>query len=263
MGHLSAERLAAAGLRLEVDGGRATLTLDRPDRRNAQTPTTWLALADVVAALDGAVTVLVIRGEGPAFSAGIDRALFAPDGLPGEPSLPALAALPDDRLDATLGSYQRGFRSLRSASLVSVAAVQGAAIGAGFQLALACDLRVLADDASLCMREPALGLVPDLAGTKALVDLVGYARALEICGTARRVGAAEAATLGLATLVVPRADLVATVDDLVAALLATPPAALLATRALLRDAGGRGLDEQCAAERAAQVVRLRALAAGS
>ena len=77
-------------------------------------------------------------------------------------------------------------------------------MGAGFQLALACDLRVAADDARFCMREPALGLVPDLAGTKPLVELVGYARALEMCATARWVAAAEAARIGLVDAVVPR-----------------------------------------------------------
>ena len=76
---------------------------------------------------------------------------------------------------------------------MSIAAVQGHAIGAGFQLALACDLRILADDAKLCMKEPALGLVPDLTGTKPLVDIVGLPRAIELCLTARTVAAEEAA----------------------------------------------------------------------
>ena len=67
--------------------------------------------------------------------------------------------------------------------------MRGYAIGAGFQLALSCDLRVVADDAQFSMKESALGLVPDLTGTKPLVESVGYARALEICATARMVGA--------------------------------------------------------------------------
>ena len=100
-----------------------------------------------------------------------------------------------------------GYRWLRDPSIVSVAAVRGHAIGAGFQLALSCDLRVLADDAQLCMKEPALGLVPDLTGTKPLVDIVGLPRALELCLTSRTVGAAEAAALRLAELVVPGAEL--------------------------------------------------------
>jgi enoyl-CoA hydratase/carnithine racemase len=144
--------------------------------------------------------------------------------------------------------------------VVSIASVQGHAIGAGFQLALACDLRVLADDALLAMRETSLGLVPDLGGTQPLVDAVGYARALEICATGRWVGAEEAAATGLATVVVPRETLDAATADLVAALLAAPAGAVRATKALLRDAGTRSYDDQRAAERAAQVLRLRELA---
>jgi len=104
-----------------------------------------------------------------------------------------------------------------------VAAVRGHAIGAGFQLALGCDLRVLADDAKLCMKEPSLGLVPDLLGTKPLVDIVGLPRALELCLTGRSVPAAEARDLRLAELVVPAADLDGAVADLAAALLAVDP----------------------------------------
>ena len=80
----------------------------------------------------------------------------------------------------------------RVPAVVSVAAVQGHAIGAGFQLALGADIRIVAEDAQFTMAEPTLGLVPDLGGTKRLVDLVGYSRAAEICLTGRRVGAEEA-----------------------------------------------------------------------
>ena len=135
--------------------------------------------------------------------------------------------------------------------------VQGYAIGAGFQLALACDLRVLADDAQLCMKESALGLVPDLTGTKPLVEAVGYARALEICATARMVAAAEAVSIGLATVAVPAADLDDTVADLVAAL--TAAAAGRGTRRprrCCRQPPGATLDEQRRFEREAQVRRL-------
>src|SRR4029078_7583721 len=106
----------------------------------------------------------------------------------------------------------------RDPRFVSVAVVQGHAIGAGFQLALSCDLRVVGDDAQFCMKEPALELVPDLTGTKPLVDSVGYARALEICATARVIGAAEALEIGLATMVCPVAELDGALADLVGAL---------------------------------------------
>ena len=114
-----------------------------------------------------------------------------------------LLALDDEEISETIDAYQRGFTFLRDPRFVSIAAVQGHAIGAGFQLALSCDLRVVADDAQFCMKESALGLVPDLTGTKPLVESVGYARALEICATARMVGADEAVAIGLALTAVP------------------------------------------------------------
>jgi enoyl-CoA hydratase/carnithine racemase len=141
-----------------------------------------------------------------------------------------------------------------------VAVVQGHAVGAGLQLALAADLRLLADDAQLSMREVQLGLIPDLGGTGPLVHVVGYARALEICATGRFVGAEEAAAIGLATAVVPRADLSAAADDLVAALLAAPADALKALKPLLANAIDATRHEQLAAERAAQAELLRSLA---
>ena len=122
--------------------------------------------------------------------------------------------------------------------------------------------RVVADDVRFCMKEPALGLVPDLAGTKPLVDLVGYSRALEICATARYVESDEARHLGIATVVVPRAELDATSTDLVEAVLATSAGAVRETKALLLGAGGRDLEEQRLAERQAQVRRFHELVGG-
>ena len=103
-------------------------------------------------------------------------------------------------------------------------------------------------------KEPAIGLVPDLAGTKPLVDIVGLPRALELCLTARTVDAAEAARLRLAELVVPSADLDAAVADLVAALLAIEPPVSRAVKELLAGAPARTLEQQAAAERQAQAA---------
>jgi enoyl-CoA hydratase/carnithine racemase len=257
---LDPDRLAAAGLTLSVDGAVATVTLSRPERRNAQTPDTWTALAGIGRSLPGDVRVVVLRAEGKSFSAGLDRAMFTPEGIPGHPSVPQMAAMDQSELDAIIARYQDAFTWWRRPDIVSVAAVQGHAVGAGFQLALGCDLRVLADDAELVMKETTLGLVPDLAGTKPLVDIVGYSRALEICATGRAVRAAEALQLGLAEVVVPVADLEATTADLVAALLAAPRNAVVETKALLLGAGGRSHAEQQAAEREAQGRRIRDLA---
>jgi enoyl-CoA hydratase/carnithine racemase len=258
---LSPDVLRRAGLTLETRGPVATITLDRPDRKNAQTPATWSALRTIGAELDPGVRVVVLRGSGDTFSAGLDRRMLTPEGVPGEASLMALLELSDAELADAISEYQEGFTWLRRPDIISVAAVQGAAVGAGFQLALACDLRVLADDARFSMREPALGLVPDLTGTKPLVELVGYSRALEICATTRWVDAEESRELGLATAVVPAAQLSETVDDLVAALTEPMRGAVSETKALLQSVAARDLEAQRLAEREAQVRRFRELAA--
>ncbi|WP_377268802.1 enoyl-CoA hydratase/isomerase family protein [Peterkaempfera sp. SMS 1(5)a] len=254
------EEWEQAGVRLEVDGALATVTLCHPKRRNAQTPAMWRALAAVGSSLPGSVRVVLLRAEGVSFSAGLDRAMFTPEGIPGEPNFLSLAATSDEETDAVIAGFQEGFSWWRRPDVITVAAVQGHAVGAGFQLALACDLRVVADDVQFAMKETALGLVPDLTGTKPLVALVGYARALEICVTGRWVYAEEAVAGGLANLAVPAAELDAAARDLAGALLAAPRNAVIETKALLQGAVDRGYDEQRAAERAAQTRRMRDLA---
>jgi enoyl-CoA hydratase/carnithine racemase len=258
---MDADTFERAGLIYDVAGPVATITLHRPDVRNAQTPTMWRALAQVGVEIPDDVRVVVVKGEGHSFSAGLDRSMLDPANTSGEESVAGLLALSDEELSATIDAYQRGFTFLRDPRFVSIAAVQGYAIGAGFQLALSCDLRVVADDARFCMKESALGLVPDLTGTKPLVECVGYARALEICATARMVGAAEAVDIGLALAAVPAAELEATVADLVAALTAPMAGAVRETKALLQGAADRSLDDQRRLEREAQTRRFRELAA--
>ncbi len=248
------------GVRLTVDDALATVTLTNPTKRNAQSPALWRALAEAGRLLPGAVRVVVLRAEGKSFSAGLDRQAFTPEGFAGEPSFIDLARGGDAELDATIAEYQEAFTWWRRSDLVSVAAVQGHAIGAGFQLALACDLRVVADDVQFAMRETGLGLVPDLTGTHPLVGLVGYARALEICVTGRFVTAGESVAAGLANLAVPADQLDDAVRDLASALLAAPRDAVVETKALLRGALDRDYEAQRVAERAAQARRLRDLA---
>jgi enoyl-CoA hydratase/carnithine racemase len=257
---MTPEDLAAVGLRLDVDGPIATITLDRPEVRNAQTPAMWAALAEIGRTLPDDVRVVVVTGEGETFSAGLDRAMLDPTSA-GEGSVLGLLALSDEEASARIEEFQRGFTWLRDPRFVSIAKVRGYAIGAGFQLALSCDLRMLADDAKLSMKESALGLVPDLTGTKPLVEHVGYARALEICATARVVPAEEAVRIGLATASVPSADLDAAVADLAAALITPMAGVVPETKTLLQGAADRDLDEQRRLEREAQVRRFRAVAA--
>ncbi len=241
-----------------------TVVLDRPDRLNAQTPFTWAALREAGRSLPADVRVVVVRGEGRAFSAGLDRAAFGPGGIPGAPGLPELAAMPGAEGDATIRGFQEAFSWLRRPDLISVAAVQGHAIGAGFQLALACDLRVLADDAHVHHgRGRGSAWCPTSAGRTPLVAAVGYARALEICvtGTPDRRGRGARDRAGHHRGAAGALD--AAVADLVAALLSPPRDAVVEIKALLLGALGRDRAEQEAAERAAQLRRLRDLAAPS
>ena len=235
---------------LAVVGELATVTLTRPQKRNAQDPALWAELEQVGQRLPGDVRVVMVRGEGRSFSAGLDRAQM---GLLAELGKSAGA-------EKSIEGFQRGFTWLGRPDLVSIAAVQGHAIGAGFQLALACDLRVAVEGTVFAMAETSLGIVPDLTGTHPLVSAVGLPRALEWCLTGRHVDAAEAYAAGLLNLVVPAEELDQAVERLALAVLAAPRDAVIETTALLQGVGSRTAPEQWKAEREAQVRRLRALA---
>jgi len=254
---LSADEIAAAGLELGVEGAVATVTLSRPEVRNAQTPAMWHALASIGEQLPGTTRVVVVKGAGQSFSAGLDRSMLDP----ATGDVASLLQLDDEAVSKAIDGYQQGFTWLRDPRFISIAAVQGYAIGAGFQLALSCDLRVVAEDVQFSMKEPALGLVPDLTGTKPLVEAVGYARALEICATTRMVGAEEAVALGLALSAVPVDGLDAAVAGLAEALTANVAGAVVETKALLQSAAELDLETQRRVEREAQVRRFRELAA--
>ncbi len=128
----------------EVDDGVGTISMNRPEKRNAMNTSMFLELGEATeeAARDPAVRVVLVRGEGPSFSAGIDVSAFAELAGAGTSASPAFVRL-----------AQRPFRNLATMAKPTVAAVRGHALGAGFQLALACDLRVVADDARMGMLE--------------------------------------------------------------------------------------------------------------
>ena len=254
------EVLERGGLTFEENGLVATITLNRPATKNSQTPATWHALRIIGASLSPGVRVVVVQGAGDSFSSGLDRRMLSPDGLAGETSVLQMLDMPDGEMAESIATWQEGFTWLRRPEIISIAAVRGSAVGAGFQLALACDLRVATEDARFSMREPILGLVPDLTGTKPLVDLVGYSRALEICATTRWVTADEARDIGLVTAVVSSDELDGAVADLAAALTAPIYGAVTETKALLQSASRLDLEEQRQAEREAQVRRFRELA---
>lgn len=255
-----------AAISTELSQGILTVRLTRPESRNAQGPALWRELAAVGRALDPSVRAVVLCADGPAFSAGLDRRMLTPEGIPGEGSMLEFSRMPAEELQELINTFQGAFSWWRRADVVTVAAVQGHAVGAGFQLALGCDLMIVADDVQLAMKEPSLGLVPDLGGTLPLVEAVGYSRALELVVSGRRVGAEEAVRIGLALKAVPRDELEAAARAVAASCATALPGAIAATKHLLRDAmhhAGHDAahDAQMRAERAAQVGRIAEMVA--
>jgi enoyl-CoA hydratase/carnithine racemase len=240
--------------------------MTRPEARNAQVPSFWERLREARdVALAEEVAVVVLTGEGASFSAGLDTRMFTPEGVPGELSLLDLAAKNDEEVDGVITEIQDSFSWLREVPAITVAAVQGHAVGAGFQIALACDLIVCAEDAQFSMKEAAYGLVPDLTGTSPLVQAVGYKRALEMCVTTRWVYAGEAVRLGIAIDAVPAAELSGRVQSLVESVTSGVPGTAAQLKSLLGNAVTASPADQLAAERSAQIRRfanLRKMMAG-
>jgi enoyl-CoA hydratase/carnithine racemase len=207
---------------LRREGAIGRLVLDRPARRNAQTLEMWEAMRRIGAGLllRPDLRALVVSGTGPVFSAGIDLAVL-------RAQAEGSASLPDVEL------VQQAFAWLRDVPFPTIAAVQGAAIGAGFQLALACDLRVVADDAVLALPEIDFGIFPDLGGCAWLPGLVGASRARDLVFTGRRIGAAEALAWGLADRVVPAAEVESAALELAATLAARAPLGLAGAKRAL------------------------------
>jgi len=185
-------------VRVERSGPIARIALNRPERHNAQTPRMWeeLRKAGAELASDADVRAVVLTSRGPSFSSGLDLAELQPGGF-----MDTVATAQDGV--ALIREAQSAFGWIREAPFPVVAAVRGVAFGAGLQLALACDVRFVAEDATLAMSEVGLGVLPDLGATVDLPALVGTERALDLILTARQVSGAEAVALGLGLRAVP------------------------------------------------------------
>src|SRR5580658_1902376 len=204
-----------------------TLTLARPGKRNAQNPLMWAELARLGAELtpDETLRCLVVTGDGPAFSAGIDLV----EGMAG--MLAAIAERPDDENARAVGQTAAGtFSWIPELGCASVAAVRGHAYGAGLQLALACDFRIFAEGTRVGLIETRFGLLPDMGATVRLPRIIGEARARELILLGEIVDADEALRIGLANKVVPGHDLEAAAAKLAERLAAQPPLAVRGAR---------------------------------
>jgi enoyl-CoA hydratase/carnithine racemase len=231
-------------IRYEVGESVATITLARPDKRNAISQGMFEELGDATerAARDKKVRAVLVRGEGASFCAGIDVTSF------GE-----MLGADEATHRAFITLAQRPFLNLQTMPKPAVAAVQGHAVGAGFQLALACDIRVLSDDAVLGMLEIRFGLVPDLGGNRPLTRLVGPALAKDLSWTGRTVDASEAHRIGLGNRLVPPDDLAMVSAELVRELASKPPIPVSGVKELVDRAPSSSVEEMLRAEAAAQV----------
>jgi enoyl-CoA hydratase/carnithine racemase len=192
------------------------IVLNRPEKRNALNDALIGGLAEALhaAAHDGAVHCVVIRGAGPMFSSGMDFA-----GLGG------LAAEPE-RLREFRAGVLAAWNLCEEMLKPTIAQIHGACIGGALELALACDLRVMAADAVTGLVETRVGLIPDVGGSSRLPSIVGLGRAKEMIMASKMVDGTEAERIGLVNRIAPAEELDAATDALVAELLACAPLAV-------------------------------------
>jgi enoyl-CoA hydratase/carnithine racemase len=217
--------------------GVRTLTLNRPERRNALDARLWVELADALRLLkrDRDVRALVLTGAGGAFCSGADIGT-------GEQVHPRYKL---DRLtDVAL--------ALHELAVPTIAKVTGVAVGAGWNLALGCDLVVATPESRFCQIFSKRGLSVDLGGSWLLPKIVGLQQAKRLVLLADMIDAAEAHALGLVTWVTPADEIDGFVDDLADRLAAGPPYALAQSKALLNDGANATLREALANEARAQ-----------
>jgi enoyl-CoA hydratase/carnithine racemase len=232
---------------IEDHGPVRHVVLNRPEKRNAFNGELITATGEALraAADDPSVRCVVIRGAGPMFSSGMDLG-----------SLAALAEAPEN-LRAFRSRCLEAWNAAEEMTKPTICVVHGACIGGAMELALACDLRVIASDALIGMPETRIGLIPDVGGSSRLPAVVGLGRAKELVMTGKLIDGEEAARIGLANRVAPAEELDAAVQELVSELLACAPVAVgLAKRVM--DASARpalaatlelevAMQERCAA----------------
>jgi 2-(1,2-epoxy-1,2-dihydrophenyl)acetyl-CoA isomerase len=219
------------GLRVDVDGPVATITLDRPEALNALTVPVKVALREALErlAVDRAVRAVILTGAGRAFCAGQDLAeREGPDAAP---------------LDVELRErYNPIILALRAMGQPVIAAVNGVAAGAGASIAFACDLRIAAEDARFVLAFGRIGLVPDSGATWFLPRLIGQARAAEMALVGDPISADEALRIGLVSRVVPNDDLLAEARSIADRIAAGAPMAVALTKGALERAASIDLE---------------------
>ncbi len=211
-------------LTVTTHGGIATITLDRPGRRNAMLLAMWQAFPAVMAAVDAdpAVTVIVLRGSGGHFGAGNDISDF----------LAHCASADGARVYAL--AMAAAMRAIEAAAKPVVAAIEGDCYGASVAVTLACDLRVAADNAGFAITPAKLGVLYLASDLARLSALIGPARVRDMIFTARRLDAAEALNIGLVERVIPHGGFEEGLAEILRSIAIGSPVTIRGTKAMLR-----------------------------
>lgn len=226
--------------------GVAVLRLNRPDRRNALTTQMLSELTQMLnqAGDDASVRAVIITGAGKGFCAGQDLSAF--DGrITGE-----------QVHDTVMNYYKPMIMRICTLEKPVIGAINGVAAGAGASLALACDFRVMADDASLMQAFINIGLVPDAGSTWFLSRLIGYSRALETAIEGQRISAQRCLELGLANRVSPAATLLDDSLNWARQLAQRPTYAIGLTKKLMMESANHSLEEMIAREAETQILAI-------
>lgn len=231
-------------VRTDIEGDIARVTLTRPDAHNGVDQAMMDAVIDAADSLaeERSVRAVILSGEGPSFCAGIDVKAFFGKGMNLD-----LAKLYARLYSPVRNKFQQFSMVWRDLPVPVIAAVHGNCFGAGIQLALGADFRIVRPDAKLSVMEAKWGLVPDMGGVALLRELVGVDRARLLTYTGRVVGGEDAVVMGLATEVAD--DPVAAAEALAAEIANRSPDAVAAGKLLLNEAWDESEAGALAAER--------------
>jgi enoyl-CoA hydratase/carnithine racemase len=228
------------------------ITLDRPQRRNALDIDMWRALR-AAAAQAADVRAVVVTGVGGHFCAGMD---LSPDNPLLQKIGPAVAEGHEGPAREVIVELKACVQALADIPVPTFAAIEGACVGGGLEVALACDVRIAARDAVIGLTEVRVGMIPDVGGCTRLTKLVGQGRAADLIATGRRIDGEEAFRLGVVERVVDSGRALAAATEAAAQVRANAPMAVRLALHVVRQAGDLGLAEALAVETRAGVMAL-------
>jgi len=239
-------------IRTHWEGEVAILSMERPERRNALSLELWYALRDAALACTQARAV-IITGAGGHFCSGMD---LSPDNPAVQKILPAILENQEGAALQLIRDLKECVQAIADLPCPSFAAIEGACIGGGYEIALACDVRVAAQNASIGLTEVRVGMIPDLGGCARLTRLVGPGRAADLITTARKISGEEAFRLGMVERVAAPGQSLEEARKAAQSVVANAPGAVKLALHVIRTASELGLEEALSVETRAGAMAL-------